>query len=167
MKSLTFFALSVIASAAMAADPAPAPQISITGISTQSVLLTSSAVSNESSGSKSEALQNVASNAGNVSISGISLQTVTARDSLISNESSGSNTYASQNVSSNFGEVDITRNSIQMTNLMNSALTNLASGSNSKAVPQEAHWTRSNAPANSKDPSAHWDGTLVLALPPR
>ena len=39
--------------------------------------------------------------------------------------------------------------------------------SNSKAVPQEAHWTRSNAPADAAHPSAHWDGTLVLALPAR
>ena len=39
--------------------------------------------------------------------------------------------------------------------------------SNGKAVPQEAHWTRSNAPADAAHPSAHWDGTLVLALPAR
>ena len=39
--------------------------------------------------------------------------------------------------------------------------------SNGKAVPQEAHWTRSNAPADPAHPSAHWDGTLVLALPAR
>ena len=39
--------------------------------------------------------------------------------------------------------------------------------SNSKAVPQEAHWTRSNAAADPNHPSAHWDGTLVLALPSR
>lgn len=39
--------------------------------------------------------------------------------------------------------------------------------SNGKAVPQEAHWTRSNASADPTHPSAHWDGTLVLALPAR
>lgn len=38
--------------------------------------------------------------------------------------------------------------------------------SNSKAVPQEAHWVRS--PTAAANPSsAHWDGTLVLALPTR
>lgn len=42
--------------------------------------------------------------------------------------------------------------------------------SNGKAVPQEAHWVRSNTsatPANPAQSSAHWDGTLVLALPAR
>ena len=39
--------------------------------------------------------------------------------------------------------------------------------SNGKAVPQEAHWTRSNAAADPNNPSAHWDGTLVLSLPAR
>ena len=39
--------------------------------------------------------------------------------------------------------------------------------SNGKAVPQEAHWTRSHAAADPKQPSAHWDGQLVLVLPAR
>ena len=39
--------------------------------------------------------------------------------------------------------------------------------SNGKAVPQEVHLTPSNAPADPRNPSTHWDGTLVLALPAR
>lgn len=40
--------------------------------------------------------------------------------------------------------------------------------SNAKAVPQEAHWTRSAAGADPALPTgAHWDGTLVLSLPAR
>ena len=44
--------------------------------------------------------------------------------------------------------------------------------SNGKATAQEAHWTRSSAatdpaPSAASQPSAHWDGTLVLALPAR
>ena len=43
--------------------------------------------------------------------------------------------------------------------------------SNAKAVPQEVHWVRNkNAaadPAHTAHPIAHWDGTLVLALPAR
>lgn len=37
--------------------------------------------------------------------------------------------------------------------------------SNAKAVPQEAHWTRN--PGAADPTSAHWNGTLVLALPAR
>ena len=70
MKTLAFITLSVIASAAMATGPVPStPDITITGNSTQSVSLTSVSVNNNSTGSKSEAFQNLASNTGNVTIS--------------------------------------------------------------------------------------------------
>ena len=143
MKSLTFIALSVIASAAMASGPVPssssAPEIKITGNSTQSVSLTSAHVTNKSTGSKSEAIQNLASNAGDVTISGNSTQSVNANmGSSISNEASASDAYASQSLSSNLGDVTIGGNSTQTTNMMFSALTNLSSGSGSKAVQNVA-----------------------------
>lgn len=139
MKSLAFFALSVIASAAMAAGPAPAPEISITGNSVQSVSLIGANVNNKSTGSKSEAIQNLASNAGNVTIDGDSKQTVNAgMGSSVSNESLGSDTFASQNLSSNLGNVKIDGYSEQHTSLAFSTLSNLASGVNSKAVQNVA-----------------------------
>ncbi len=40
--------------------------------------------------------------------------------------------------------------------------------SNAHTVPQEVHLVRSStAPAAAAPATAHWDGTLVLALPPR
>lgn len=47
------------------------------------------------------------------------------------------------------------------------ALWLLQARSNAKAVPQEAHWVRSSTVAVPAQPGAHWDGTLVLALPAR
>ena len=141
MKSLTFIALSVVASAAMATGPAPSsstPEIKITGNSTQSVSLISASVSNKSTGSKSEAIQNLASNSGDVSISGNSAQSVSGMNSSVNNEATGSDAYASQNVSSNVGDVAIGGNSTQTTHLMFANLSNLSSGSNSKAVQNVA-----------------------------
>lgn len=143
MKSLAFIALGVIASSAMAFGPVPptssGPAISITGNSTQTVSLTSAFVSNKSTGSKSEAIQNLASNSGDVTISGNSTQSVNANmGSSISNEATGSDAYASQNVSSNLGDVTIGGNSTQSTTLMFASLSNLSSGSNSKAVQNVA-----------------------------
>ena len=143
MKSLTFIALSVIASAAMASGPVPssssAPEIKITGNSTQTVSLTSAFVNNKSTGTNSEAIQNLASNAGDVTISGNSTQSVSANmGTSINNEATGSDAYASQNVSSNVGDVAIGGNSTQTTHLMFANLSNLSSGSNSKAVQNVA-----------------------------
>ena len=39
--------------------------------------------------------------------------------------------------------------------------------SNAKSVPQEVHLVRSNATPPAGAAAAQWDGTLVLALPPR
>ena len=53
MKTLAFFALSVIASAAMATGPSSTPEITISGSSLQSAALTSTSINNNSTGSKS------------------------------------------------------------------------------------------------------------------
>ena len=39
--------------------------------------------------------------------------------------------------------------------------------SNAKSVPQEVHLVRNNATPPAGAAAAQWDGTLVLALPPR
>ena len=138
MKTLAFSALSLLASAAMATTPVGYPDISITGNSTQSVSLTSVAASNNSSGSKSEAFQNMATNTGNVTVSGNSTQSVTGTGGSISNSATGSDAYASQNLSTNLGEVTIGGNSSQYTYLASASVSNLSSGSNSKAVQNVA-----------------------------
>lgn len=163
MKSLAFFALSVIASAAMAGGYAPAPEIKITGNSVQAVSLTAAHVSNKSSASNSEALQNLASNAGNVTIGGNSTQTVNAGlGSSVTNESSGIDSMASQNVSSNLGDVTITGNSWQTTSLTLASLTNLSSGANSKAVQNVA----SNNACVSCAPGGHHGGPVPSLTAP-
>lgn len=158
MKSLAFIALSVIASAVMAAGPAPSssnPEIKITGNSTQTVSMSAAHANNKASGTDSQALQNLASNAGDVTIGGNSTQSMTATwGSSVLNESSGTDSYASQNVSSNLGDVAITGNSTQTTTLAYSTLSNLAAGTNSKAVQNVA----SNNACVSCLPSNHGGG---------
>lgn len=137
MKSLVISALSIVATAAMATGPAPSPEIVINGASNQSVTLTSSTLSNNSTGTNSEAIQNVGSNAGNVTINGTSNQTVTGSGSTVSNWATGSSAYASQNLSANLGEVRV-NNQNQYTSLSASTVANSSTGSSSKAVQNVA-----------------------------
>ena len=138
MKTLSFLALSALASTAMAGvvTVASTPDITINGTSTQSASLTSMSVNNHSTGSNSEAFQNLASNTGNVTINGggSSTQSVYGYGGSLTNTASGSQAYASQNLSSNVGDVTINGSSSQYTTMMNSHVANLSSGSNSKAV---------------------------------
>lgn len=158
MKSLAFIALSVIASAAMAGGPVPTssnPEIKITGNSTQTVSMSAAHASNKATGTDSQAIQNLASNAGDVTIGGNSTQSMTANfGSSVTNEASGLDAYASQNVSSNLGDVTITGNSTQTTTLNLATLSNLASAHNSKAVQNVA----SNNACVSCLPSNHGGG---------
>jgi hypothetical protein len=156
MKSLAFFALSAIASAAMAVTPVD-PAISISGTSNQSASLVGTAVSNTAN-TNDTAQQNLASNAGNVTISGTSNQSVTSAGGVVSNTATGGNdAYASQNLSSNMGNVTIAGHSSQSTSLTLAAVTNLASGASSKAVQNiasnNACVTCQSAPASS---GPHW-----------
>jgi hypothetical protein len=137
MKTLVISALSIFASAAMATGPAPSPEIMINGTSNQTVSLTSSSVGNTSSGTNSEAIQNLASNAGTVTINGTSNQTVSASGSNVTNWANGSDAYASQNISSNLGEVSV-NNQNQTTSLAGSNVANSSTGSHSKAVQNVA-----------------------------
>lgn len=131
------FALAVlgaVTTASFAVTPAPAPDISITGTSTQHTSLSSMGVSNTSNGN-TEAFQNLASNSGNVTISGHSLQMVTGSGGMVMNTATGgADAYASQNLSSNVGDVTIQGHSTQMTHLQHAVVANLANGAQSKAV---------------------------------
>lgn len=82
MKTRVLFALSVVASAAMAVQPAALSSISISGSSTQLTSISGALRENKADGANAEALQNVTSNAGNVSISDNSYQTVSISSPL-------------------------------------------------------------------------------------
>lgn len=134
MKKLVLLAMSVAATAAMAAGPAGI-QTTIAGSSTQAAVLLTSTVTNTASGAYSNAQQNLASNAGDVDItsSGRSIQIVGSQNSTFAN-TANANTKAQQNVSSNSGDVTISGNSTQITLAANSSVRNTATGYNAKAV---------------------------------
>ena len=135
MKKLVLLALSVVATAAMAAGAA-GTQIVIDGTSTQTADLRNVAVRNTAFGVNAQAQQNISSNAGDVFVtgSGRSEQTTTAfRGSIITN-TANANTKAQQNMSSNSGDVTISGVQIQRTIVENSTVANIATGFNAKAV---------------------------------
>ena len=134
MKKLVLLALSVVATAAMAAGPSGV-SVEINGSSTQTADLRLSVVSNTASGVNSQAQQNISSNAGDVFVAagGRSTQTTNARGSVITN-TSNANTEAQQNMSSNSGDVTIRGFSTQLTTLVGSVVANSATGSRAKAV---------------------------------
>ena len=132
MKKIVLLALSVVASAAMAAGPAT----TIDGTSIQTATLTNTGVSNTAYGINANAQQNLASNAGNVDIAsgGTSTQTVTATGAFFSNIANA-DTKAQQNVSSNSGDVTIKGSSTQLTVAAGTTVVaNSATGFNAKAV---------------------------------
>ena len=105
MKTTAFFALSTLATAAMAVQPTSPGTISIGagGSSTQNTYISDAVVSNlaGASGTNTRAYQNLASNhGGNVVINGASAQSVNATGpgTTIMNESAGSNSYALQKI---------------------------------------------------------------------
>ena len=135
MKKLVLLALSVVATAAMAAGPA-GTQIEINGSSTQSADLRSSTVRNTASGTNAQAQQNISSNAGDVFVGsgGNSKQTTNASAGSVITNTANANTKAQQNMSSNSGDVTIRGFSTQLTNVVSTTVTNLATGSGAKAV---------------------------------
>ena len=134
MKKLVLLALSVVATAAMAAGPA-GTQVEINGTSTQTADLRNSAVRNTAFGVNAQAQQNISSNAGDVTVtgSGRSSQTTAASGGLITN-TANANTKAQQNMSSNAGDVTIRGSSTQLTVVAASIVANAATGHNAKAV---------------------------------
>lgn len=137
MKTIALFALSVVATAAMATGPAPVAEIKIDGTSIQIAALSNSGVVNQANGTNSLAQQNLASNTGDVTIDGTSVQIVAGRGSLVWNKADA-NAEAQQNLSSNVGNVTIGGDSLQATLLKNSFVGNFATGSNSLAVQNVA-----------------------------
>ena len=134
MKKLVLLALSVVATAAMAAGPA-GTQIEINGTSTQTADLRSSNVRNTAIGTNAQAQQNISSNAGDVLVAAgaRSSQTTNANTGTITN-TSNANTKAQQNMSSNAGDVTIRGFSTQLTHVVSSTVANVATGFNAKAV---------------------------------
>lgn len=133
MKKLALFALSVVATAAMATGPAPATDIVINGTSIQIAAVSNAAVKNKADGGDANAQQNLASNAGDVTINGGSLQIVAGHSGMVSN-TAHSDATAQQNLSSNVGDVTVNGNSLQATLFHNSYIGNSATGRNAMAV---------------------------------
>ena len=137
MKSLVLFALSVVASAAMATGPVGPSAITISGSSTQLTTITDSIVRNKADGSGSQALQNIASNAGTITIKGggSSDQTVLInKDSLVTNVAM-KDAIAQQNLASNVGYVTISGKSKQNVTVDHSTVSNIA---NSNTIAQQS-----------------------------
>ncbi|MFV0679615.1 hypothetical protein [Ottowia sp.] len=107
MKSLAFFALSAIATAAMATGPAPAAKLTISGISTQLATVNGGSNVTNTANSYTYANQNIASNKGSVDIKGKSEQSAVITDSQVTNTAVNKGDVAVQNVASNAGEVSV------------------------------------------------------------
>ena len=95
MKVLAFFALSAVATAAMAVQPPST--ITLNGPSVQMTNSVGTAISN-TSGAHNEALQNIASNAGPVQVfaGGSSTQTANLGLGAVTNEAKGDDALASK-----------------------------------------------------------------------
>ena len=132
MKVLAFFALSAVATAAMAVQPAST--ITLSGPSTQNTSVNGATLTN-TSGARNEAMQNVASNAGPVQVfaGGSSNQQANLNGGTVSNEARGDDAVARQNLASNNGAVEIKSSSNQTVNTNGGTLSNLADGSGAKA----------------------------------
>ena len=128
MKSIAFFALSLVATAAMATGSAGVSTITISGTSNQTASVNGGSVNNTAQ-SKAYANQNIASNKGGVSIGGTSNQSSTLEGARVSNEAKSAGDVAVQNLASNVGHVGITAmngNSTQVANVTQATLKNSA-----------------------------------------
>lgn len=129
MKKLALLALSVVASAAMAQTALGPNAIVINGSSEQLTSISGwSAVRNTASGVDSEALQNLASNAGNITItgSGDSDQTVIIKNGSWVTNTAEDHAIAQQNLASNVGKVTISGDSEQKVTVDNGTVDNHA-----------------------------------------
>lgn len=109
MKSIAFFALSLVATAAMATGSTGVSTITISGSSTQTASVNGGKVDNTAN-SKAYANQNIASNKGGVSIGGTSVQTAVLEGAKVSNEAKSAGDVAVQNLASNVGHVAVNPN---------------------------------------------------------
>lgn len=137
MKILVLFALSAVTSAAMAVVALPpVSTISITGTSDQFTSISKAIVTNKANGSDSEALQNVASNAGNVTISGKSMQTAIIKDLAFVTNEGEQGSIAQQNLASNVGKVTVKGYSEQGVNVQEGAI--VANYAGKDAIAQQS-----------------------------
>ena len=136
MKSIAFFALSLVATAAMAASPSGVGSISITGNSNQTASVNGGSLTNTAQ-TRAYANQNVASNKGSITIRGNSTQGSILEQAKVSNEAKSAGGAAVQNLASNVGNVgvdasaNITGTSKQTANIVQASLKNLADSSGS------------------------------------
>ncbi len=137
MKKLAFFALSLIATAAMAAGPVSPASITIHhgATSEQTATINGGVVRNDAR-ADNDALQNVASNSGRIDVKGKSFQTATFNKSDVTNYAVDKHDFANQNISSNAGQVliDSSGKSTQVTNLVKANVSNKASGGGADAL---------------------------------
>ena len=114
MKTLAFFALSLVASAAMATSPVGPGAIEINGTSNQQTSISGAIVSNKADGADAQAQQNLASNVGKVKVN-TSNQTVTVQAGALLSNFAGNDAVAQQSLSSNVGDVTVAGVSTQNT----------------------------------------------------
>ena len=105
MKSIAFFALSLVATAAMATGPVNVAKINITGTSDQTASVNGGYVKNTAQ-QQSYANQNIASNKGRIDIDGTSKQTATLANAHVTNTAQSAGDVAVQNLASNVGNVE-------------------------------------------------------------
>lgn len=132
MKSIAIFALSLVATAAMAGvQSSNVSSITISGTSTQTASINGGMVTNTAQ-SKAYANQNIASNKGNIDISGTSTQSSNLENAKVSNDAKSAGDVAVQNLASNVGDVSVDKrfnvkgNSTQTANVVNATLKNEA-----------------------------------------
>lgn len=140
MKSLAFFALTAVATAAMATGNAPMGVITISGTSAQTVTVNGGNVKNTAN-DYTYANQNIASNKGGITISGKSMQTSSLQNSDVTNEAKLNGDVAVQNLASNVGNVKVEGpykaspivkgSSSQTANVTDSTVRNVAKGEES------------------------------------
>jgi hypothetical protein len=135
MKSLAFFALSVVATAAMATQPTGPSTLTISGNSTQLASVNGGYLTNTAHAS-AYANQNVASNKGDIDIKGNSSQTAILQNAKVSNEAKSAGDVAVQNLASNAGDVNVdkshwvTGSSTQSVTIIDGTMRNEANSSN-------------------------------------
>lgn len=169
MKSLAFFALSAIATAAMATQPVSTPTLKISGTSVQVASVNGGNVTNTAK-DYAYANQNIASNKGGVEIKGTSSQTAILTQANVTNDARSAGDVAVQSLASNVGDVTVdksywlTGNSTQTVYVTNGSMTNEADsgagcyGSNCR----DAALAYQNAASNMGDISI--SGTSIQAV---
>ena len=106
MKSIAFFALTLVATAAMAAGSSGVSTITISGTSSQTASVNGGNVSNTAQ-SKAYANQNIASNKGAAEIKGTSTQSSTLDQAKVTNDAKSAGDVAVQSLASNVGHVTV------------------------------------------------------------